>query len=137
MRQDTPWLELVVAMEHLATGAPQDAVRGKPITWWYARHHGATGRGAVISDAAQVPNRLAEQLRDEPEHLLLIYHDDDTRDSIERHLFKDWPPTLRTVVLVDGSGDQPQPTHILYRECLVWFMAERVPGIMRRPVPRH
>lgn len=134
MRQDTAWLELLEAMEHLAAEAPRPAA-DQMIKDWCDRYHDTMACGCVVAEPKHATNRVAEQLRGHPDHAMFLYRDDATRDSIERALDTRWPSTLRTVVLVNAGGDQPVPTHVLYRENMMWFMAERVPGIKLRRVP--
>lgn len=135
MRHDSAWQELLYAIGQLAAADPRDRTKGNTLATWFKRHHQATGCGCVVRDPRQAVNRVAEQLRTLPDHVVFIYNRNDTRRVVERYLLIAWPATLRTAMLVNAPGATILPIRLIYRDDVTAFVAQHAPSVELKHLP--
>ena len=94
--------ELLDSLKFICEANPKDSSKNKLLKNWFNRYF-SSGRGATVNESKQASNRIKEQFAHADEHVIFIYHDEQTREYLLRHAKQHIYKKLNTVVLCSGK----------------------------------
>ncbi len=92
------------ALDYMLQAQSQNSHKNKKVREWFTNEIVENGRASVVNEVKQAPNRVTEQFPHGDPHVIFVYADEKTKESLKKNIFKHRYNDLETVLLLKNDN---------------------------------
>lgn len=98
--------QLVEALNSMLEATPRNSRKNAQVIEWFDNEADESGRSSVVSEDKQAGNRIAEQFKHQNSHVIFVYPDEQTKNTLLRRIPEFRYDDLVTVLLLKQTNDE-------------------------------
>jgi hypothetical protein len=92
------------ALDYMLQAESQNSHKNKKVKAWFTNEVVENGRASVVNEVKQAPNRVTEQFPHGDPHVVFVYADEKTKESLKKNILKHRYNNLETVLLLQNDN---------------------------------
>jgi len=92
------------ALDYMLQAQSQNSRKNAKVREWFTTEVLEDGRASVVNEVKQAPNRVTEQFPHSDPHIIFVYADEKTKESLKKNILKHRYNNLETVLLLQNDN---------------------------------
>ncbi|CAH0298550.1 hypothetical protein [Peribacillus sp. Bi134] len=102
--------DFISSLEYVVNAQPQNSRKGIKVTEWFDQYFGSSGKACHVKESKQIANRIVEQFKHKVQHVVFIYDNSVSKDTLYKNIIDKQYPELKTAIMVEFDGHNFTPT---------------------------